>query len=135
MQMNIPFVNNLGIEKKDEKSLKLAFHKDVSNHIGSIHAAAQFALAETQSGLYLESVFPEYKGTFIPLLRSSSVKYKTPATTEVYAIANASKESLKKFETQFLKKGRAGITVFVELRDTNNVTTMLGEFGWFIQKI
>jgi hypothetical protein len=85
--------------------------------------------------LYLESVFPEYKGTFIPLLRSSSVKYKTPATTEVYAIANASKESLKKFETQFLKKGRAGITVFVELRDTNNVTTMLGEFGWFIQKI
>jgi acyl-coenzyme A thioesterase PaaI-like protein len=135
MQMNIPFVNNIGIEKKDDKTLKLGCHKDVSNHIGSIHAAAQFALAETQSGLYLESVFPKYKGKIIPLLRASSVKYKTPATTEVYAIAHASKESLEKFEAQFLKKGRAGITVFVELRDSNEVVTMIGEFGWFIQRV
>jgi acyl-coenzyme A thioesterase PaaI-like protein len=135
MQMNIPFVKHIGIEKKDEKTLKLALKKEVENHIGTMHGAAQFALAETQSGLYLESVFPKYKGTFVPLLRSSSVKYKTPVTTEVYAIAHASKESLEKFEAQFLKKGRASISVFVELRDSDDVLTMVGEFGWYIQEI
>jgi len=135
MQMSIPFVNHVGIEEKDKKTLILAFKENVQNHIGTMHAAAQFALAETQSGFYLESIFPEYKGKIIPLLRSSSVKYKNPATTEVYGVATASVESLEKFEVQFLKKGRATITVFVELRDTNNVVTMLGEFGWFIQRV
>jgi len=135
MPMNIPFVNYVGIKEKDEKTLKLAFNENVQNHIQTMHGAAQFALAETQSGFYLESIFPEYKGKFVPLLRSSSVKYKNPATTELYAIATASEESLKKFEAQFLKKGRASITVFVELRDSNDVVTMVGEFGWFIQKL
>lgn len=135
MQMKIPFVTHIGIKEKDEKTLKLSFNESVKNHVGTMHGAAQFALAETQSGFYLESIFPQYKGKFIPLLRSSSVKYKNPATTELYGTATASKESLEKFEAQFLKKGRASISVSVELRDSNDVLTMTGEFAWFIQKI
>ena len=134
MEFIVPFVHEMGIEKKDEEHLKLACHENVTNHIRSIHAGALFTLAETQSGFYLESIFSSYKGTFIPLLRASSVKYKMPATTEVYAIAEASKESLEKFETQYLKKGRASITVSVELRDIDEVLVMLGEFSWFVQR-
>jgi len=122
-------------QEKDEKALKLACHSNVQNHIGTIHAAAQFALAETQSGHYLSSIFPQYKGKFIPLLRSSSVKYKSPASSEIYAVATAKAEDLKKFEAQFLKKGRATISVEVKVIDNNEVVTMQGEFGWFIQKL
>jgi len=132
--IDIPFAKHVGIEKKEEGTLMLVETEVVQNHIQTIHGAAQFALAETQSGLYLRSLFPEYAEEVIPLLRSSSVKYKHPATKEIVAIATVDDESKEKFEAQFLKKGRASITIAVELRDSNDVVTMMGEFTWFVQK-
>jgi len=133
--MNVPLVSHLGIERKDEKTLKLVSHSNVQNHIGTIHAAAQFALAETQSGEYLAGLFPQHKGKFLPLLRSSSVKYRNPASGEIYAEAIAKQADLEKFETQFLKKGRATISVVVKVMDNDGVVTMEGEFNWFVQSI
>ena len=133
--MNVPLVSHLGIERRDEKTLKLAYHNNVQNHIGTIHAAAQFALAETQSGDYLSGLFPQHKGKFLPLLRSSTVKYRNPASSEIYAEAVAKEADLKKFETQFLKKGRATISVVVKVMDSEGVVTMEGEFNWFVQRV
>jgi len=133
--MDIPFVRYVGIRKGDKEYTSLAFCDNIKNHIGTIDASAQFTLAETESGYYLESLFPQYKGKIIPLLRSSSVKYKNPATKDIYAIATASQEVLEKFEKQFLKKGRASITVQVKVVDVDEVVTMVGEFTWFIQKL
>jgi len=133
--MNVPLVSHLGIEREDETTLKLACHSNVQNHIGTIHAAAQFALAETRSGEYLAGLFPQYKGKFLPLLRSSSVKYRNPASSEIYAKAIAKEADLEKFEAQFLKKGRATIRVEVKVMDKENIVTMQGEFNWFIQKV
>jgi len=132
---DIPFAKHTGIARKEEGTLKLKKSKLIENHVQSIHGAAQFTLAETQSGLYLRSLFPEYMGKVLPLLRSSSVKYKHPATTDIYAIAKVSDEAKEKFEAQFNKKGRAIISVNVELRDDEDIITMLGEFVWFIQKV
>ncbi len=133
--MDIPFATHVGIKKKEEGTLMLLSTKIVQNHIQTIHGAAQFALAETQSGLYLRSLFPEYAEEVIPLLRGSTVKYKHPATTDIYAVAFVSDDIKEKFEAQFLKKGRASITLSVELRDSDEVVTMVGEFTWFVQKL
>lgn len=132
---DIPFVKHIGIERKEEGTLKLEAIEVVQNHIQTIHAAAQFALAETQSGLYLQRLFPEYKDQVVPLLRGSTVKYKQPATKEIYAVASVDDESKEKFKAQFLKKGRASIIIEVELKDSDEVVTMVGEFTWFVQKL
>lgn len=132
---NIPFAKHIGIERKEEGTLKLEATDVVQNHIQTIHASAQFALAETQSGLYLQILFPEYKDQVIPLLRGSTVKYKQPATKEIYAVASVDDESREKFLALFEKKGRASITVMVELRDVDDLITMQGEFTWFMQKL
>ena len=132
---HIPFAKHIGIKKKEEGTLKLESTGVVQNHIQSIHASAQFALAETQSGLFLQGTFPELENKVIALLRGSTVKYKHPATTNIYAIASVDEVAKEKFETQFLKKGRASITIAVELRDSNEVVTMVGEFTWFVQSI
>jgi acyl-coenzyme A thioesterase PaaI-like protein len=132
---NIPFAKHIGIERKEEGTLKLEATDVVQNHIQTIHASAQFALAETQSGLYLQILFPEYKDQVIPLLRGSTVKYKQPATKEIYAVASVDDESKEKFLALFEKKGRASITVMVELRDVDDLITMQGEFTWFMQKL
>ena len=132
--LEIPFVKHLNIEKNDEGYLRLKPLAHVKNHIDTIHASAQFSLAETQSGLYLQELFPNYIGKVIPLLRSSSVKFKAPATSSVWAKASLSCEAQEKFLAQFEKKGRAIVTVHVELRDEKEVVTMEGEFKWFIER-
>ena len=132
---HIPFAKHIGIQRKEEGTLKLVSTEVVQNHIQSIHASAQFTLAETQSGLYLQLLFPEYAEQVITLLRGSTVKYKHTATTDIYAIASVDEVAKEKFETQFLKKGRASITIAVELRDSDEVVTMVGEFNWFVQSI
>ena len=130
----LPFANYIGVKAKNKRELQLLPHKDVENHIGTVHAAAQFTLAETQSGLYMLSLFPEYADDIVPLLRSSNIKYKFPATTELVALASVTKEDKEKFERQFMKRDRAMLVVHVEVKDTNGIVTMLGDFGWFIQK-
>jgi len=133
--MNIPFIADMGMEQRADGLLFLPFNNKLLNHVGTIHGSVLFTLAETQSGFYLGSCFPQYKGKIVPLLRASTVKYKNPANKDVYAKAFTSQESLEKFEAQFLKKGRAIIRVDVEVLDSDNVLVMVGEFVWFISKI
>lgn len=133
--LDVPFGSHVGIERKNENHLSLDFTKRVQNHIGTLHASAQFTLAETQSAYYLESVLPQYKGKVLPLLRSSSVKYKNPAIQDIYARAFIEDKFLEKFKKQFLKKGRASIKVEVEVLDINGSITMMGEFIWFMQQL
>ena len=130
--MKIPFVEYLGIEQ-EEDSLILEPKKELENHIGTIHASAQFTLAETASGMFLLKEFPDMEAV-IPLLRSSSVKYKAPATSKLSAKATLTQDEKERFLHQFTKKGRATICVKVEIMDIKGVVTMIGEFHWFIQK-
>ncbi|HIP51253.1 MAG TPA: DUF4442 domain-containing protein [Campylobacterales bacterium] len=130
----LPFANYIGVKARNNKELELSPHKNVENHIGAVHAAAQFTLAETQSGLYMLSLFPEYADEVVPLLRSSNIKYKFPAATALVALASVTQEDKEKFERQFLKRGRAMLMVHVDVKDTNGIVTMIGDFGWFIQK-
>jgi acyl-coenzyme A thioesterase PaaI-like protein len=124
----------VGVKKQDEKFLELNPHKEVENHIGTVHAAAQFTLAETQSGLYLLSLFPEYADDIVPLLRSSNIKYKYPATTKLVAEARVLEEDKVKFEKEFLKRGKAMIIVKIKIKDINEKVTMMGDFGWYVQR-
>lgn len=131
---DIAFVELVGIiQEKDKVSLE--FKDDVLNHIESIHASAQFTLAETQSGLYLQKLFPELEGKVVPVLRDANIKYKKPALKNIVADASVNEENLEKFKEQFSKKGRAMIEVFVEVKDIDDVCTSSGVFTWFVQKI
>lgn len=131
----IPFIKHVGIEREEEDTLKLKSVQIVKNHLGDIHAAAQYALAETQTGLQLELVFPQYVGKVLGLLRNASVKYKHPAKSSIYAVANIEEDEKNKFLQQIERKGRASIVVQVEVLDDNNMLIMIGKFHWFIQKL
>ena len=130
----IPFVAHLGIQE-EQNSLTLEPSQNLENHLGTIHASAQFTLAETQSGLFLQTEFSDIQGEVIPLLRGSTVKYKSSANSKLIAHASMNQEAKNKFIEQFSKKGRATITVMVEVKDENATVTMTGEFHWFIQQL
>jgi len=130
----IPFVKHIGIERKEECTLKLEPTLIIQNHIQTIHASAQYALAETQSGLYLQTLFPKYVGQVVPLLRGSTVKYKNPAISTLTAYASVDDEVKGKFISFFERKGRGSIAVHIEVRDEKGTITMIGEFNWFIKR-
>jgi len=131
---NIPFIKHIGIEEHNSK-LSLNFKNHILNHIKTIHASAQFALAETQSGLYLQSLFPELVEKVIPVLRDAQIKYKKPAQEKIIAFASANEENIEKFKIQFDKKGRGLVQIEVKIKDINNVLTSQSIFTWFIQAL
>ncbi len=131
----LPFVEKVGIKRNDNNLLELLFDETVQNHVQTIHAGAQYTLAETASGEILQTEFPELVGTVVPVLRESQVKYKKPAMRSITAIASISPNSKQKFNEQLGKKGRASISVNVNVKDSQDTVTCIGTFNWLVQKI
>jgi acyl-coenzyme A thioesterase PaaI-like protein len=131
----IPFTKHLGIKREDENTLKLDLEPNIHNHINTVHASAQFALAETQSGLYLQTHFPQYQGKVLALLRNSTVKFRHPAKTNITAHASIDNGIEIKFLRDFEKRGKASIVVNVEIKDQEGMTTMQSQFNWFVQRL
>jgi len=129
---DIPFADHIGIVQKDD-DLSLDPNKNVMNHLKTVHAGAQFALAETQSGIYLQTLFPELAGKAVPVLRDARIKYKKLAATKVLTFASTDKDAVKKFREVFDKKGRGLLNVNVDVKDINGLLTAQATFTWFIQ--
>lgn len=131
----IPFVKKMGIARTRPGTLELFFDDSLHNHVQTMHASAQFALAETASGEYLQRLFPDLDGQVVPVLRDSQIKFKKPANKTIRAHPSVSDEAANKFREQLEKKGRSSISVNVEVKDTENVVTCTGVFNWFVQKM
>jgi len=131
----IPFVEHVGIKKNAQGLLELSFDNRIENHLKTIHASAQFTLAETASGEILQQKFPQLANKVIPLLRESTLKFKKPAEQSIIAYPSITPEVEQKFNDQFTRKGRAGIAVNVEIRDVDDTISCSGTFNWFLQAI
>ena len=131
----IPFVDKVGIQRNTDGELELPFNVGVQNHLQTIHASAQFALAETASGDILRKSFPDLVGKVVPVLRESQIKFKKPAYKKIAAYPSVTAETLSKFDEQISKKGRALISVNVQVKDVDGKVTCTGTFKWFVQKI
>ena len=80
--LSIPFHRFLNIEKSDEGEgfiFRMEERPEHLNHLGTIHACAQLALAEASSGEFLLEQFGDLKDSVIPLIRKTEVKYSKPA--------------------------------------------------------
>lgn len=130
----IPFVKKVGITKTQNDELELAFNDDTHNHLATMHASAQFTLAETASGEFLQLCFPELADKVIPVLRDASVKFKKPAIKNIIAYPSITEDTREKFIAQLSKKGRATISVDVEIKDIENTLTCSATYNWFVKK-
>ena len=133
--VEIPFVKKVGITKTKNNELELAFTSDTHNHLETMHASAQFTLAETASGEFLQTLFPELVGKVIPVLRDAAVKFKKPAVKNIIAYPSMHDDAREKFNVQFAKKGRASLCVDVEVKDIDGIVTSIASYNWFVQKI
>lgn len=133
----IPFNKFLGIRPSDlpEYILMLEKSEHYANHLGTVHASAQFSLAEATSGEYLLTKFKDFSENTIPVVRRVEVKYCKPANGKLYSKAELSIEDENKLKTDLPQKGRTLIKVKVTLFDQNGINTMQSVYEWYIQKM
>jgi len=94
---NIPLIQHLSIQLDAAGVLRMPFDERIHNHLETAHAGAQFILAETVSGLFLQLRFPELSDKVVPVLREANIKFKKQATSDLIAYASVVEGSGNKF--------------------------------------
>jgi acyl-coenzyme A thioesterase PaaI-like protein len=135
---DIPFNAMLGIRPAPEGSgllLELPDAPCYRNHVGTVHAAAQLALAEAASGELLMRTFPELQGQAVALLRRVESKFSNPMTGAIYARPVSQPAELRPSAEPLMTKGRALIPVTIAIVDRAGNVGMTATFEWFARKL
>jgi hypothetical protein len=133
----LPFSAMIGLERSDRPelgSLCLGDSPNLHNHLGTIHAAAQFTLAESCSGDFLQRRFAEMAPGYVGVVRRAEVVYRAPARGRIWAAASVDEPHLQEFEERLRSRGRAFINVGVTIMDAAGTTTLSADIEWFAQK-
>lgn len=104
------------------------------NHLGTIHASVQFALAEACSGEFLLRQLGVAENGVLAVLRTSEVKFRKPARGTLRAAARFAEGAAETPAAELQSRGRVLVSVLVEVSDTQGVVTMSGQYTWFLQK-
>ena len=132
----LPFNSFLGIETASDTTqlLRLPAGAQYLNHLGTVHASAQLALAEASSGEFLLRALGSTSGV-IPVVRRLESKFRKPANGAVTSTVSTASETLEQLHADLAAKGRAIISVAVELHDESGAHTLSATVEWFITRI
>ncbi|MCM2276324.1 MAG: DUF4442 domain-containing protein [Candidatus Didemnitutus sp.] len=103
------------------------------NHVGTLHAAVQFALAEAASAACLQRDFPD-AGAVFAVVRGAQVKYRRAATGDLLAYGRPDDATREHLAHDLATRTRASATVVVELKDRAGQLVFQGHFDWFIAR-
>ncbi len=129
----LPFNKFLGIQVASDPNqlLQLPAADRYLNHLGTVHASAQLALAEASSGEFLLRSFGSNAG-FVPVVRRLTSKFRQPANGIVTSTVSTPTASIDQLRTDLATKGRAMISIAVELHDESGAHTLSATVEWFI---
>jgi len=132
----LPFNRFLGLDAAPHppQLLRLPSGGQYLNHLGTVHAGALLALAEAASGEFLLRHFGSSEG-IIPVVRRLEAKFRKPANGAVHSSASAAPEILAQLSTDLAAKGRALITISVDLHDESGAHVLSASVDWFIQRL
>ena len=133
----IPFNRLIDLERcetREEGLFQLAADPKFTNHIGTVHGAAIFALAEASSGEFLIRNLKLDLDTIIPVVRRAEIKFRKPAEGLIYARGLSNEDDWLTFAGSYAKRARAMIGFQIEVLDSNDVVVAAAAFDWFITK-
>ena len=131
----LPFNRLLSIRSASDAVhlLELPSGSQYLNHLGTVHAGAQLALAEASSGELLLKHFGSSDG-LVPVLRRVEAKFRNPANGTIMSTASTTPESLARLDAELSSKGRSVIGITVDIYDESGAHTLSATFDWFIQR-
>jgi acyl-coenzyme A thioesterase PaaI-like protein len=104
------------------------------NHVGTVHASAQFAFAEAASGEFLLRQLGDLQNQTFAVLRTAEVKFRKPARGTLRASARFVQGAAESLSTELLSRGRALVSMTLEVADADGTITMTGKYDWFLQR-
>jgi acyl-coenzyme A thioesterase PaaI-like protein len=133
---DIPFNRYLGITHSAQEGGELSLPRDAryTNHLGTVHANAQLALAEAASGEYLIREFKDIGFDVIPVVRRIEAKFRKPASGAIFAKASVTPEKKQEFLATLIARGRALIEVQVDVHDENRTHALAAVIEWFVAR-
>jgi acyl-coenzyme A thioesterase PaaI-like protein len=134
--IELPFNRFLGIERASEppQLLRLPVGAQYLNHLGTIHASAQLALAEASSGEFLLRALGSVS-EYMAVVRRLEAKFRKPANGAIASTISTPPEAVEKVRADLAAKGRAMVSVAVELHDQSGAHTLSATVEWFITRI
>ena len=115
--------------------LELPFTPLVLNHLGIMHAAAQFSLAEAASAECLQRHYGAAVDGVFGVVRGVEVKYRRPATGELLAFGTPDDHTRDHLLAELAGRGRTGAVILIDLKDRAGTLTFHGKFEWFISRV
>jgi acyl-coenzyme A thioesterase PaaI-like protein len=115
--------------------LELPFTPALHNHLGTMHAAAQFALAEAASAECLQRHFGSAIGEVFAVVRGVEMKYRQPATGDLFAFGMPDENTRAHLLGEMAARGRFGAVILVDLKDHAGTLTLHAKFDWFISRV
>jgi acyl-coenzyme A thioesterase PaaI-like protein len=115
--------------------LEMPFTASLHNHLGTMHAAAQFALAEAASAECLQRQFPGATDGIFAVVRGVDLKFRRPASADLLAYGTVDPDTLQQLGPALAARGRAGAVIRVDLKDRAGTLTLHARFEWFISRV
>jgi acyl-coenzyme A thioesterase PaaI-like protein len=132
----LPFNRLIGLEVAAAGSgflVSLPDGPQYTNHLGTVHASALFAVAEAGSGAFLLRHLGSGEG-FVPMVRRLEAKFRKPASGRVSARASVPPEEVARWSAELAARGRVSVSVPVEVVDASGGVVLSASVEWFIAR-
>ncbi len=135
----VPFAQHVGahVSAVDAESAEaiLPAAQERLNHVGTVHAVAQFGLGEVASGGLVLAVFSDLMAEgYAPIAAAASISYVRPGRGDLRAVSQFSRADQDMVRAQVAEAGKARFTIPVELFDGAGQTVSEMTVEWVLLK-
>ena len=133
----VPFSRALGVQVVSvgvgQAEALLPASPERLNHVGTVHAVAQFGLGETTSGALLISTFGDLVADgYVPVAADVAIHYHKPASGDLHAAAQLSEEEQRRVREEVATTGRSRVTLAVALTDASGTAITDCAIDWVL---
>ena len=104
-----------------------------TNHVGMMYAGSLFTIGEIPGGLIVMASYGF--GKFVPIVKEVSIRFKSPAKTDVTLELEWTREYAEALEKETLENGKADFTLEMEIKDTGGEVVSIVSGIWQIRPV
>ena len=132
----VPYLEALGVRTTKigqyEAEAILKTRDEITNHVGTMDAAAVFGMAECAAGALITKNFDV--GIYTPLVKKVEVEFRTPVFGEAVARATVDRGLLEKSKKLVDERGRTDVTIEVKVYNPTNILAAEVEILFALRK-
>ncbi len=136
LEGTIPIIKAMGIrilEMRDRHVKVVLPLAPNINHIGTMYAGSLFTVGEYLGGPMFVASFDHTK--YYPIVKTMSIQYRRPATTDVTVEASLSAEAVEAVQKEADEKGKADWKMDLEIKDESGQVCCLIQGVWQMRRI